>query len=109
GWAALIGAVIGGLFVLGSGFFLQWRADRRRMLGAGRVVLVEIARNAGALEAYFEHSKSELSSRAGRDGLRLLSMGYETRAWDVHNADLAFELDDDTIGQLEDVYHHLRR
>src|SRR5438132_719785 len=82
------------------------RAERRRMLGAGRVVVAEVRRNASEVEFYFNR---EVGPMSGRDALVSFAMQVETKAWDTHNAELSHLIDDDLLEDMERLYYYLRR
>ena len=102
--AALSGAVIGGALALVGGLLLQWRSERRRMLGAARVVLHELRRNAEAVEWFFSRTGSTLPP-----SLVSVALQIETRGWDTHNAELSHLVTDTLLNDLERTYFHLRR
>jgi hypothetical protein len=98
--------MIGGLFALLGGLLLQMRAERRRMLGAGRVVVTEVRRNASNLEWYFNQ---EVGPTSGRDALVTFGLSFATNGWDTHNAELSHLIDDDVLERMEQLYYYLRR
>lgn len=49
-WAALLGAVIGGVFALAGSLFVELRRDRRRQISAARLVVAESKRGGIELE-----------------------------------------------------------
>jgi hypothetical protein len=104
--AVVTGAVIGGVFALLGGLLLQMRAERRRMLGAGRMVVAELRRNASNVEWYFDQ---EVGPSSGRDALVTFALMIETAAWDTHNAELSHLIDDELLELMERLYYHLRR
>lgn len=59
-WATLLGAVVGGFLALLGGFSIELRRDRRRRLGAARLVIVE-----------FERSQAEVLAEATKERLRV--------------------------------------
>ena len=72
-WAALLGAIVGGLFALAGSFAVEFRRDRRRQIGAARLVVAELRRadieviastQADPDEEWYEGPHGKLSARA---------------------------------------------
>jgi hypothetical protein len=82
------------------------RAERRRMLGAGRVVVAEVRRNASNVEWYFNQ---EVGPASGRGALVTFALNVETNGWDTHNAEVSHLIDDDLLERMERLYYYLRR
>jgi hypothetical protein len=85
-WAALLGAVVGGLFTLSGALLVELRRDRRNQIGSARLVIAELERSALELDVIPElvdHDNGWVEGPHPK---------ISTGAWVLHASDLVGRL-----------------
>lgn len=103
---ALIGVAVGGLVGLFGGLVLQARADKRRMIGAARLIAAELRHNAGEVEHYFLAQQLE---REGSTSVLSMPVRVGAQAWNANARDLMHLADADLRDTLLRLYVYLDR
>lgn len=96
-WPALFGAVVGGILALAGSLVVEIRKDRRRQLGAARLIVSQLKRSVIELEVKGEDSAEGGWHEGPHSEIR-------TSAWDAHAADFVGLLDQ-RLFDLVDLTH----
>jgi hypothetical protein len=102
-WPALIGAIIGGALALTGAFAVELRRDRRRQLGATRIILSQLRRSSVELEALTEDAPASSTS----SWLEGPHHSIRTSAWDEHAANFVGHLDEPEFEIVDSTHHRL--
>jgi hypothetical protein len=100
GWAALLGAIVGGLFTLAGAVVVELRRDRRRQIGAARMVIAEIDR-----------ARIELMVHEEDEGPWVEGPHPEitSQAWQTNAAEFVGELSERDFKTVDGLADELRR
>jgi hypothetical protein len=99
-WAALLGAVVGGVLTLAGTLTVEVRRDRRRQIGAARLIVSELDRAIVELNVLTDDSP-EPGRASWKEGPH---RGIGTTTWERRAADFVGSLDSATF-ELVDRAH----
>lgn len=96
-WAALLGAVVGGFFAIAGSVAVELRRDRRRQLGAARLVVSRLEWSAIEIQAA---SDAEQWHEGPHPAIRTLE-------WETHAADLVGRLRAHDFAAIDETHTRL--
>jgi hypothetical protein len=102
-WPALLGTAAGGALALAGAFSVELRKDRRRQLGAARLMVSQLRRVSIELEAMTEDEPAP-GMPSWHEGPH---HALQTGTWDVHAADFVARLDEKAFELVDYAYDHL--
>jgi hypothetical protein len=100
-WAALLGALVGGLLTLAGAFAVELRRDRRRQIGAARLVVAEFRR----AEIEFDVRAETAESKWFEGPHAVIS----SAAWLAHASEFVGALNERDFKTVDHVAEELRQ